>query len=118
MVKDMVDKFLDMYVGGGINITLREWNNILYPPEYRRKMYDLRSDNGTLVLYFSSNYIGGVDLFFSISLLETMGNMFSVPRKVCKEYIRLWFCEKNNIKEYRELLNFPIIDKKHERDCI
>jgi len=47
-----------------------------------------------------------------------MGNMFSLPRKVCKEYIRLWFCEKHNIKEHRELLNFPVIDKKYERDCI
>jgi hypothetical protein len=118
MVKDMVYQFLDKYVGGGVNITLREWNNILYPPEYRKKMYDVRSDNGTLVLYFSSNYIGGVDLFFSISLLETMGNMFSLSRKQCKEYIRLWFCEKNNIKDYRELLNFPIIDKKYGRDSI
>jgi hypothetical protein len=107
MVKDMVNKFLDNYVGGGVNITLREWNNILYPPEYRKKMYDLRSDNGTLVLYFSPGLIGGVDLFFSISLFEVMGNMFSLPRKQCKEYIRSWFCEKNNIKEYRELLNFP-----------
>ena len=118
MVKDMVDKFLDMYVGGGVNITLREWNNILYPPEYRRKMYDLRSDNGTLVLYFHSNDIGGVNLYFSISLLEVMGNMFSLPRKQCKEYIRSWFFKKHNIKEYRELLNFPIIDKKYGRDCI
>ena len=118
MVKDMVDKFLDMYVGGGVNITLREWNNILYPPEYRRKMYNLRSDNGTLVLYFSSNNIGGISFFFSISLLDIMCNMFSIPKEKCREYIRSWFSKKHNIKEYRELLNFPVIDKKYERDCI
>jgi len=117
MVKDMVDKFLDMYVGDGVNITKRDMTHIFYTHDYR-KMYDVRSDNGTLVLYFSPSRIGGVNFFFSISLLEVMCNMFSEPKENCREYIRSWFSKKHNIKQYRELLNFPIIDKKYERDSI
>jgi len=117
MVKDMVDKFLDMYVGDGVNITLRDMTHVFYTTDYK-KMYNLRSDNGTLVLYFSSNNIGGISFFFSISLLDIMCNMFSIPKEKCREYIRLWFSKKHNIKQYRELLNFPVIDKKYERDCI
>ena len=118
MVKDMVDKFLDMYVGGGVNITLREWNNIVLPPEYSNITYVVKSDNGTTVLFFNQNRIGGVNLFFSTSLLEVMGNMFSENREQCREYIRSWFSKKHNIKQYRELLNFPIIDKKYGRNSI
>ena len=118
MVKDMVDKFLDMYVGGGVNITRREWNNIFYPPEYSNITYVVKSDNGTTVLFFNQNRIGGINLFFSISLLDIMCNMFSIPKEKCREYIRSWFSKKHNIKQYRELLNFPVIDKKYERDCI
>lgn len=105
MVKDMVYKFLDMYVGGGVNISIRDRNHILYPPEYK-KMYDVRSDNGTLVLYFTPNSIGDVNSFFSIVLLESMGNMFSQSRVECKEYIKSWFFNRHKIKEYRELLKF------------
>ena len=101
----MVDKFLDMYVGRGVNISIRDRNHILHPPNYR-KIYDVRSDNGTLVLYFTPNHTGGVDTFFSIGLLETMGNMFSQSRLECNEYIKSWFLDRNNIKEYRELLKF------------
>jgi hypothetical protein len=117
MVKDMVDKFLDMYVGGGVNITVHI-DFLFYDNNSKRDKYVVRSDNGTIILFFIHNHIGGVNFHFSFQLLEVMGNMFSESREQCREYIRSWFCKRHKINDYRELLSYPIIDKKYERDSI
>ena len=113
---ELIYEFLDMYVGGGIKITLRNHLNILY--NECKETYVVKSDNGTTILFFNQNRIGGVNLFFSVGLLEVMSNMFSENREQCRKYVRSWFCDRHKINDYRELLSYPIIDKKYERGSI
>ena len=109
MVKDMVDKFLDMYVGDGVNIIKREGvqiRNILFT-DSNYEAYNVESNNGTVILYFTPNSIGDVKIYPAYGLYITVSNMFSIKPLESKEYLREWFREKNNIIHFRELLSYP-----------
>ena len=106
MVKDMVDKFLDMYVGGGVNIIKREGvqiSNILFT-DSNYEAYNVESNNGTIILYFTPNSIGDVKIYPAYNLYITIGNIFSIEPAESKQYLREWFRKKYNIIHFRELL--------------
>ena len=108
MVRDMVHKFLDNYVGDGIKRTIRK--TPLYDPLLNRtnKMVNtIMSEDNTIILFFEVNHIGGVDVYFDSDLIETICNMFSLLPGQTREYLRSWFCKRHKINDNRELLNYP-----------
>jgi len=108
-MKEIVYEFLDMYVGGGVNIIKREGvqiRNILFT-DSNYEAYNVESNNGTIILYFIPNSIGDVKIYPAYNLYITVSNMFSIAPLESKEYLREWFREKNNIIHFRELLSYP-----------
>lgn len=105
----MVYKFLDKYIGEGISIIKRVENGPYNPytlTRTEREFYDVKSDNGTLVLFFTPNSIGDVTIFPAYSVYTTVGGMFSLETEKSKQYLREWFREKNKIIHFRELLDY------------
>jgi hypothetical protein len=107
-MKELIYKFLDKYVGDGINVRVRK--EPYYDPLLLRASIDnsyvVKSDNDTTILFLTKNRIGGVNAHYSISLLEVMSNIFSESRDQCREHIRSWFFNKHKINNYRQLLDY------------
>ena len=104
---ELIYKFLDNYVGDGMNITKRVGDTInrITFTDSGYEAYNVESDNGTTILYFILNSIGDVNIYPAYSVYMTIGNMFSIEPAESKQYLREWFGEKYNIIHFRELLN-------------
>jgi hypothetical protein len=104
---ELIYQFLNSYVGDGMNITKRDTgaiNRIVFT-DLKYEAYNVKSDNGTMILYFIPNSIGDVKIYPAYNLFITIHNMFSIEPAESKQYLREWFREKYNIIHFRELLN-------------
>ena len=104
MLEHNVYKFLDWYVGGGINISS---GDLMYDPYTMSpvKVYFISSDNGTSIIRISNK--GGIpSIVFEEKLGGVVSNFFYISKISSHSYISSWFKGKHNIKELWDLKEF------------
>jgi|694.fasta_scaffold113346_2 hypothetical protein len=94
-MKEVVNKFLDNYIGKNINIKSITDN------EY----HSFFSDNGELILSIRINIWNKSTYFRGDMLCKTVAGFFSISKDKATDYIRDWFNEKHNSNNPIEILN-------------
>lgn len=100
-MKKVIYKFLDEYVGEGVNCKLAI-------PAFGRTSWDnweVLSNNGTMILWFMVKN-DMFKLFRSESLCKKIEGYFGIESSESWKYIRDWFGERNEIKQIGDLLNY------------
>lgn len=96
MVEEMVYKFLDNYVGEGINISdgARMYDPNDFMPVY---FYFIYSDNGTRVIQIKYKDNQPPSIVCEKRLGDVVSNFFSIDSVSSHSYIGEWVKEKNDI---------------------
>ena len=103
MVEDMVYKFLDNYVGEGINIS---YGAHMYDPNdfMPVNIYFVYSDNETRIIqirYKENN----PSIVYEQRLGDVVSNFFSIDSVSSHVHISSWFKKRNNIESLWDLKN-------------
>lgn len=107
-MKERIYKFLDEYVGGGVHCAPRPTGLFGTWSEY----YDLRSENGTLILWFMVRS-DEVKIFKSDELCGKIEGYFSIDPNESWKYVRDWFGDRYNMKKLSDLFKFiPAYDSR------
>lgn len=96
-----INKFLDSYVGKGVNCKhiRRKYNT------YSAESYELVSDNGTVIFWFNvkGSYIR---IWRSDNLCDTISKFFGVDENESANYVKHWFGNKYGIETVQDVLRF------------
>ena len=96
-MKQMVYKFLDQYVGLGIQLTHNE----------DRSFYFIFSDNKIQIIKFKMiNNWENVKLFRSESLCKTLSRFFCISEDEAAMFTKDWFGDRHNLKKVGDLRKF------------
>ena len=96
-MKQMVYKFLDQYVGLGIQLTHNE----------DRSFYNIFSDNKTPIIQFKmTNNWENIKLFRSESLSKTLSRFFCISEDEAAMFTKDWFGDRHNLKKVGDLRKF------------
>ena len=96
-MKQMVYKFLDQYVGLGIQLTHNE----------DRSFYNIFSNNKTRIISFrvADNW-EHIKLFRSESLCKTLSSFFCISEDEAVMFTKDWFGDRHNLKKVSDLRKF------------
>ena len=101
MVEDMVYKFLDNYVGEGVNIS--DEGRMYDPYDFMPvRIYFISSDNQTRIIKISYKE-DKPSIVYEKRLGDVVSNFFSIDSVSSHAYISLWIKERNNIKDLCDL---------------
>ena len=95
-LKKVINKFLDGYVGDGINVK----HNSFY------KVYNVYSDKGVLILLFKVRDDGSFILYRGLDLCNMVCRFFSVYDDEAMRYVKNWFADKHNINKVSDLTKY------------
>ena len=96
-MKQLVYKFLDEYVGHGIQLTHNE----------DRTFYNIFSDNKTQIITFRmTNDWENIKLFRSESLSKTLSRFFCITEDEAAMFTKDWFGDRHNLKKVGDLKKF------------
>lgn len=97
LMRQSVYKFLDEYVGNGINLTSNE----------DRSFYNIFSNNKTRIISFrvKDNW-EHIKLFRSESLCKTLSSFFCISEDEAAMFTKDWFGDKHNLKKVGDLKKF------------
>ena len=103
-LKKVVYKFLDEYVGDGATAKPPPYRLNLYNPctfinEPANNIYDLYSDNGTLILVFRVYDDGRIAIYRGRELCSTVSGYFNISDDDSMRYVREWFADKYDMKK-------------------
>jgi len=104
-----INKFLNGFVGDGINISELDFGGMINKFTTHNKVYNIKSDNGTLVLYVTlgkSMRDGYPIQKITLSIDKNVSEMFSISTDESKKYVMNWFLNKHNFKDESELFNY------------
>lgn len=109
-LKKVINKFLDGYVGDGINCKT-EMSSIFGVPETHwatsKNIYSLYSNKGVLILSFKYNsYKDSIIIFRGLKLCNMVCRFFSVNDDEAMRYVRDWFGDKYGMKKVSDLTKF------------
>ena len=108
-LKKVINKFLDGYVGDGINV------KYIFTPVYElygqtwkinKDTYNLYSNKGVLILSFKVYKDDSISIFRGLELCNMICRFFSVCDDDAMRYVREWFADKYDIKKVNDLLKF------------
>jgi hypothetical protein len=116
-LKKVVYKFLDEYVGDGATAKPPPYRLNLYNPctfinEPANNIYDLYSDNGTLILVFRVYDDGRIAIYRGRELCLTVSGYFIISDDDSMIYVREWFADKYDMKKLSDLLKFIPVKEK------
>jgi hypothetical protein len=106
-----IDKFLNILVGDGINISELDFMGTINNFTTHNKVYNIKSDNGTLVLYVTlgkSMRDGRPIQEITHSIYNDVSEMFSISTDESEKYVMNWFLNKHNLKDEGEVFNYLI----------
>jgi hypothetical protein len=95
-LKNVINKFLDGYVGDGIRVK--------YNPLH--KIYNVYSNKGVLILSFKICKNDSIAIFRGLELCNMLCRFFSVCDDDAMRYVRSWFADKHNINKVSDLTKF------------
>jgi len=95
-LKNVINKFLDGYVGDGIKVK--------YNPLH--KIYFVYSHKGVLILSFKIYEDDSITIFRGLELCNMLCRFFSVGDDDAMRHIRSWFADKYDMKKVNDLLKF------------
>ena len=96
-MKQLIYKFLDEYVGPGIQLTHNE----------DRTFYNIFSDNKTQIITFRmTNDWENIKLFRSDSLCKTLSRFFCISEDEAAMFTKDWFGDRHNLKKVGDLRKF------------
>lgn len=109
-LKKSINKFLDNYVGDGINCKIHP-NGIPEVPSLHwgtgKTVFCLYSNNGVLILSFKYNsYKDSILIFRGLKLCNLVCRFFSITDDDAMRYVRSWFADKYGMKKVNDLLKF------------
>ena len=100
-MKEVIHKFLDSYVGEGVNCKLirRIYNT------YSAETYGLVSDNGTGIFWFNvkGDY---VKIWRAEDLCNTISNFFGIDLNESANHVKIWFGNKYGLEKVQDVLKF------------
>ena len=103
MVEDMVYKFLDNYVGEGINVS--DEGRMYDPYDFMPvRIYFISSDNQTRIIKISYKE-DKPSIVYEKRLGDVVSNFFSIDSVSSHAHIGRWFKKRNNIESLWELKN-------------
>ena len=108
-LKKVIYKFLDGYVGDGINVKNTSTPVYdLYKQTWKinKDTYGLYSNKGILILSFKVCKNDSISIFRGLELCNMICRFFSVCDDDAMRYVREWFADKHNINKISDLTKF------------
>jgi hypothetical protein len=99
-MRETIYKFLDGYVGGGVQAKRLVSSFMTYQDHY-----EILSDNGVQILLFS---VSGerMKIYRSEGLCKKLCSYLSLEKEDAWKYVRDWFGQRYHMKKVSDLLNF------------